>query len=349
MSELFIDGRMYLGQMHGIARYTYSLVEAVARLRPDWRLHVWERERAFSELSRLLPNVRPVPAASPPLSFREQWDWPRSVRAVRPELVHATSIAVSPALSQPLVVTVADLIPWHLPRRAWHRIYRIYFEGVLKPALRRARAVVVHSQDTARDVAESLGVDQGKIHVCPHGVDPQFTPGGTPGDYFLCVANPKPHKNVALLLDAFGRYQGPEMLRLVCPRAPWLDERLARFRGRVTRLFPVPEAALPALYQGARALLFPSYFEGFGLPALESMACGTPVVAARATSLPEVVGDTGWLFEPHDSRELLACLEACADPQRRAEKSAAALARARTFTWEASARAHVRLYEQALT
>lgn len=349
MPRVLLDGRMYLGRMHGIARYTYSLIEAVARLRPEWRLLVWEREAAFAPLARELPNVEPLPAGSPPLSLREQWEWPRCVRACQPDLVHATSIAVSAQVRAPQVVTVADLIPWHLPRQAWHRVYRVYFEGVLKPVLRRAGAVVVHSLATARDVAETLGIDEEKIHVCYHGVDPQFHPGGPVGDYFLCVANPKPHKNVALLLDAFGRYSGPERLVLVCPGSPWLEERLARLGGRVQRLFPVPEEDLPALYRGAQALLFPSYFEGFGLPALESMACGTPVVAARATSLPEVVGEGGWLFDPHDSRELLACLaEVAAHPERRAEKAAAALARARTFTWEASARAHVRIYESLL-
>jgi len=344
---VLLDGRMYLGRMHGIARYAYSLVEAVARLRPEWRVLVWERQGAFASLAAERANIRPVPASSPPLSLREQWEWPRCVRTHGPDLVHATSIAVSSRVDAPQVITVPDLIPWHLPRRAWHRLYRLYFEGILKPALRRARAVIAYSQASAQDVSETLGVPGNKLHVCPLGVDAHYSPGGPPGDYFLCVANPKPHKNVALLLDAWARYRGPYRLVLVCPEAAWLDERLARCGPRVERRFPVAEAELPALYRSAQALLFPSYFEGFGLPALEAMACGTPVMAAHATSLPEVVGDSGWLFDPRDSRELLACLEAFS-PARRAEKAAAALERARAFTWEACARAHLQVYESAL-
>ena len=338
---------MYLGQMHGIARYAYSLVEGVARLRPDWRLLVWERQGAFAELASRLTNVEPIGGACPPLSLREQWEWPRLVRRWRPDLVHATSIAVAPHLGVPSVVTVADLIPWHLPRRPWHRLYRLYFRHVLAPACREARRVVVHSQASAHDLTQTLGVPAPQIRIISHGVEERFQPGRPASPpYFLCVANPKPHKNVALLLDAWARYRGPEKLLLVCPSAPWLDERLTRLGSRVERRFPVPEPELPALYQGARALLFPSYFEGFGLPALEAMACGVPVVAADATSLPEVIGDTGWLFAPHDSRELLRCLEEASAGA--SQLAPAALARARQFTWEGSARQHVEAYEEAM-
>lgn len=356
--RVLLDGRMFRGRMHGLARYVYSTVRAMALQEPEWVFGVLEREGAWADLAGRLPNVEPVPVRADPFSLAEHLELPRRISEWHPALFHAPTLAVPLGVRGRLVVTVPDLTPYHFPRRG---LERLYFRGILAPSLRRARRVLVYSEHTARDLVAHLGVPRERITVSPLGVDPALggplAPGrlealreqlglGTP--YVLCLSNPKPHKNVGVLLEAWARLGPRAELVLVCARSGWLDRALEGL-GRVRRLDHVPEEALPALYQGARVLVLPSLYEGFGLPVAEAMAAGTPVLAARAASLPELVGEDGLLFDPRDPDDLARSLERLlSDEPLGLELSRRGRERARRWTWEETARVHLATYRSAV-
>lgn len=356
--RVLIDGRMFRGRMHGLARYVHATVEAMARQAPDWTFGVLEREGAWAGLAAALPNVEPVPVRSDPFRLGEHLEIGPLARAWNPGLFHAPTIAVPRGIRCRLVVTVPDLTPLHFPRRGAEKLY---FRFLLAPALRRASRVLVYSGHTADDVARNLGVPRERIDVTPLGVDPDLSRARSPEEigqlrerlglrpgYVLCLANPKPHKNVAVLLEAWRRARPEADLALVCAEAGWLREAAAGLEG-LRRLDHVPEGDLAALYQGASALVIPSLYEGFGLPAAEAMAAGTPVISARAASLPEVVGEEALLFDASSADELAAALRRIlADPRLREDLSARGRARARRWTWEETARLHLLAYRRSL-
>lgn len=355
---MLIDGRMFRGRMHGLARYVHATLQAMARREPEWIFGVLERDGAFAGLAAELPNIEPVPVDSDPFTLAEHRELPRRVAEWDPAVFHAPTLAVPFGLRARLVVTIPDLTPLHFPRRGFERLY---LRWVLGPVLRRARAVLVYSRHTADDAVGQLGIRPERITVTGLGVEPAMARPtsmlareslrsrlGLGDPYVLCVANPKPHKNVGVLLEAWRKARPQADLALVCARAPWLDEALLGL-DRVVRLDHVPEEDLPTLYQAARLLVIPSLYEGFGLPAAEAMAAGTPVVAARAASLPEVVGEDGWLFDPQDPADLAWALASLlGDEERREDLSRRGRERARRWTWERTAELHLQAYRAAV-
>jgi alpha-1,3-rhamnosyl/mannosyltransferase len=254
-----------------------------------------------------------------------------------------------------VVVTVNDAIPWDHPE--WlTRAHALQARLTLAPALRRAAAVLVPSAHTrARLLARVRGLPEERIAVTPYGVDPRFTPGPGPdrGPYLLAVGTLQPRKNLEAALAAFERLvaAGAEHRLVVAGARGWRDaELLARLErspatGRIDLLGRVDDDELLGLYRGAGCLLYPSLAEGFGFPPLEAMACGTPVVAARAGSVPEVVGSAAPLVDPADHAGLAAAAaELLADPAPWRERG---LARAGELTWARCAELTVDVYRRA--
>jgi glycosyltransferase involved in cell wall biosynthesis len=303
-----------------------------------------------------------------PYSLAELWRLAVDARRDRVELFHAPHYVCPPWLPCPAVVTIHDVIHLRFPGRRGRLVAPLYARVMLRLAVRRAARVIVVSDSTRRDLEERLGARPERIRVIPNGVAAHFRPAadgaetgaglaklGVASPYWLFVGNPLPHKNVEGLLDAFAGLPadaGPLVLAGVRPAGQAaLDRAIAArgLRGRVTLLAPVPEPALTLLYQGATALVIPSLWEGFGLPALEAMACGTPVVAANRGGLPEVVGDAGVLVEPTNVDALRTALyNLHVDLRLRAALRAAGLARARAFSWRHAAEATVGVYREAL-
>jgi len=263
----------------------------------------------------------------------------------------------------PLVVTVNDDVAWAHPE--WMgRANVLQHRLVLQRALPRAAAVITPSAFTRDTVLSRLELDPDRVHVVPLGVDARFGPGSAFTDearggripYLLAVGTLQPRKNLEAALAAFERAvdAGLEHRLVVAGARGWRDTGLLeRVRGsrhaqRIRLAGFVADDELASLYRGADALLFPSRYEGFGLPALEAMASGTPVVAGRAGALPEVVGDAGVLADPDDHEALAtALLGLLADGDRRAELRAAGLRRAEGFTWAACAERTVAAYRAA--
>jgi glycosyltransferase involved in cell wall biosynthesis len=267
----------------------------------------------------------------------------------------------------PSVVTVYDLIAL-THARLCTLSNALYYRLLLPRSVSRASAVVAPSEAVKAEIIERLGAPAERIHVAPLGVGPEFGPSPDPDHaervlsrhgierpYLLCVGNIEPKKNLAATVEAFGlaRRKGALPHRLVLVggkswRGEDVERAIARLpEGWVSRAGYVPQEDLPVVYAGADALLFWSLVEGFGLPALEAMACGTPAVCSDRGALPEVVGDAAALV-PVGPPEALAeaVLDLLGDAARRAELTHRGLQRARQFTWRRHADAVLRVYEE---
>jgi len=242
------------------------------------------------------------------------------------------------------VTVVHDVIPLDFPEH--YPRQQLYFRRLVPAVLRRARVVVAVSEATRRRLIAAYGLPPARVRTVLNGFDaaqfspdgPAFPDGGLP--YVLFVGNLLPHKNLPRLVEAFAQITASTPVRLVVvgggrPRAVAALRALADRVGAAVELraFVAP-SEVPPLLRGARALVLPSLAEGFGLPAVEAMACGTPVIAGNVSSLPEVIGDAGLLVDPHDVAGLAdAVVRVLSDDRLRKELSARGLERAARFSW----------------
>jgi glycosyltransferase involved in cell wall biosynthesis len=236
----------------------------------------------------------------------------------------------------PTVLTVHDLAILRAPG-AFPRWHRLYGSAGLRRVLRSADAVVAVSEFTRDEVVELAGVPADRVRVVPNGVDPVFVPDGprVDGDYVLAVGTLEPRKNLARAVEA-AQVAGVE-LRVVGARG-WGGVDVDGWVGEV------PDTELAALYRGARCVLYPSLYEGFGLPVLEAMACGVPVVTSRGTAMEEVAGEAAVLVDPLDVSAIAEGIATSA--ARRDELVRVGLERARAFDWKQSADDVVELWRE---
>ena len=263
----------------------------------------------------------------------------------RADVVHYPLTVPVPRVSRPSVLTLLDVQHLDLPE-LFPRGERLFRRLAYDRAARRADQVIVISEWVRERTIERLELDPARVHAIHLGVDlARFSPepAVVREPFLLYPARPWPHKNHGRLFEAFEAVNAahPE-LRLVLTGEG--NDR-AGLPTRVEALGSVSRDELVSLYRSAAALVFPSLYEGFGLPPLEAMACGCPVAASSAGSLPEVCGDAAVLFDPHDPAAIACGVEEAL--ARAPELSAAGLAHAASFTWEATARAHDRVYELA--
>src|SRR5574337_225799 len=255
----------------------------------------------------------------------------------------------------PQVVVVHDVLPLHFPDEYPRQQH--YFRYFVPMILRKALAIVAVSENTKRDIVTCYGIGADRVRVIPDGYETSRYQTGIDAQrvrqkydlevYLLYVGNLLPHKNLGRLLNAFARITPKFPHRLVIAGrkdiryypALAAEARRLGLEERVVFLDYVSADELPALYAGAEAFVFPSLYEGFGLPILEAMACGTPVVASRAGSLPEVAGEAALLVDPHDIEELAGAMEAVlSDPAVREDLRRKGLKQVERFSWERTAK-----------
>jgi alpha-1,3-rhamnosyl/mannosyltransferase len=291
---------------------------------------------------------------------------PRRAARAGADLLHCPVGVASARSRMPLVVTVNDVMAIEHPD--WFtRANALQQRLVLPRALKAAARVIVPSGHTRERVLATCRVDPAEVDVVPYGVAPMFTSGaadaealarlGVEGRYVLAVGTLQPRKNLPAALAAFERATADDSRHSLVVAGPrgWRDDSVVamleqpRVRERIRVLGGVTDEQLVELYRGADCLLFPSLYEGFGFPVLEAMACGTPVVCADRTSLPEVAGDAAVLVDPDDTDAFAAAVrEVLASPARREDLAAAGLARAREFSWSRCADLTVAAYRRAL-
>jgi glycosyltransferase involved in cell wall biosynthesis len=235
---------------------------------------------------------------------------------------------------------IHDLVPLHFPDWVHRRTQRMH-GAKYRHVAQACDIVMVNSEFTGADVATTLGVDRARIHVAYPGVDPSFTPDGprAEGEYLLAVGTLEPRKNLANAIAAAERL-GLE-LRVVGARGWGGVEARGR---RVTWLGSPADDELPALYRGAAAFVYPSRFEGFGIPVVEAMASGTPCVVSSHASLDEAAGDAAVRADPDDPDGIASAIERARS--ERDELVRRGLEHARRFTWLANGRAHLEAWSK---
>ncbi|MEK6274693.1 MAG: glycosyltransferase family 1 protein [Actinomycetota bacterium] len=312
-----------------------------------------ERLAAITRHPELVPSgVEPVQLKARSQPLRMAVRLPLLLRRLHPALAHFLYV-IPPGYRGQAVVAVHDL-SFELMPELMSRTDRFFFRTFVPRSTRRADRVLTGSEWTKRDLVERYGIDEGRIVVTPYGVDPIFRPegpthGGSP--YALFVGAIQPRKDPLTALEALARTNGDLRLVLTGPEKRGGGELRAAIErlglgGRVELTGHVSLDELAALYRGAACFVYPSRYEGFGLPVLEAMASGTPVVATAAGAVPEVAGDAAVLVEPGDPAALAAGIErALADRDRLVAKG---LERARQFSWAETARLTLETYRELL-
>jgi glycosyltransferase involved in cell wall biosynthesis len=354
----------------GIGRYTFSLIRELAKIdRENEYVLLLSRER-LGRYKAPGPNFRAIEAEIPWFTVREQLLLPRLVARERLDLMHYPHLTVPLSSRTPFVVTVHDLNYLddaaiftggggsRLRRAALLAGYRVELAKA-----RRARRLIAVSEHTRDTVVRELGVDPERVAVTYGAADPAgavapdtsvLARHGLDAPFFLYVGAAYPYKNLSRLIDGFARISGDHKLVLAGDQEQFgaaLREHAAEAgtAGRTVFPGPVSDAELAALYGGALAYAFVSTSEGFGLPGLEAMSAGVPVVAASAGSLPEIYGEAARYCDPHDVDSIaLALAEVASDEHLRARLVAAGRQRAGRFSWRRTAEQTLGVYRETL-
>jgi glycosyltransferase involved in cell wall biosynthesis len=374
-----IDYTAAVWQGAGIGRYTRELVRSAVAMGGRFRYVLFYAAGGLppdspyrADLRRLcddFPQVRQVALPLSPRLLTIIWQRLRLPLAIEHftgalDVLHAPDFVLPPTRARTLL-TIHDLTFLTYPDCFYPSLQR-YLRRAVPRNLRRAHLVLADSQSTRRDLVRLLGVVPERVVVVYPGVSPRFQPLpaavceavrerlGLPPAFLLFVGTLEPRKNLVRLLEAFSHLvettsgEAAQLALVIAGRKGWLYEdifaTLARLRlqSRVVFLDFVDDADLPALYNLARLFIYPSLYEGFGLPVVEALACGTPVVTSHAASLPEVAGDAALMVDPLDSRAIAhGIMQAL---EHSAELRAAGPRFAQRFCWEQSGRALLACY-----
>jgi glycosyltransferase involved in cell wall biosynthesis len=350
----------------GIGTYIRNLLRQLARIDRETEYVLLSREADLGVAAQLGPNFRSVCEPSPNYSLREQVHVPWVLRRERPDVYHAPHYILPAAVRCRSVVTIHDCIhlmfPQYLPNRAAYA----YARASMWAAARRSHCILTVSEASKRDILHLFNVPPEKVVVVYNAIDEHFS--ATPSEehvarvreryqldhkFVLYVGNIKPHKNLVRLIEAFSQLRkdhddlklliiGDEISKLPALRRAVHRHKLHK---HVRFLGYLKDDTLTVLYRLASVFVFPSLYEGFGLPPLEAMASGTPVVTSNLSSLPEVTGEAAVLVDPYDVDSIEAGMRrVLEDPALAEEMRRRGLERAREFSWARSVEKTLKVY-----
>jgi glycosyltransferase involved in cell wall biosynthesis len=354
----------------GIGTYIRNLLRQLARLDDRTEFVVLCREADQTALAAVGPNFRAVVETAGNYSLAEQFRVPMALRREGVTLFHAPHYVLPPLVACRSVVTIHDCIHLMFPQYLPNRLALGYARASMALASRRAARVMTVSESSKRDILRFFDTNPEKIAVIPNAYDERFAVEPDEEDvvrvreryqlhdeFVLYAGNVKPHKNLERLIDAFQivRTRGLDRLKLVL-----IGDEISKYAALrravhqhqlhkyVRFLGYLPEETLAVMYRLAGVFVFPSLYEGFGLPPLEAMASGTPVVTSNVSSLPEVAGDAAVLVDPYESQAIAeGMFRVLTDERLRRDLRQRGLARARQFSWAESIRRVHDIYMQA--
>jgi glycosyltransferase involved in cell wall biosynthesis len=351
----------------GINWYIYNLLLNLALVDQKNQYTVFLGDRRFPPNPGLTLRTSWLSTTQPLVRIGwEQLVQPFVLWQEKIDLLHSLAF-VTPLLSPcPSVITIYDLSFLIFPQGFRHS-KRLYLTLLTRPSARKARRIITISESTKRDTVRLLGVSSKKVDVVYCGVDKAFHPlpegevasfrqkHGLPERIILFVGTIEPRKNVVRLIEAYSDLRDGQVKLVIGGDRGWLYEevfaRVEELELTGDVLFPgyIPPDELPLWYNAAELFVYPSLYEGFGLPPLEAMACGTPVITSTVSSLPEVVGEAGLTVDPMDSKGLAEAMnQVLGDGALRQSMRERGLARAGCFSWARAARETVGVYQRAL-
>ena len=357
----------------GIGSYIRNLLEAMGR-RPEaarYRFRVYARRADRDAMPPLPGNFEVVEEDSPGYSLGELTRFAFLLFRDRLDLFHATHYVLPPLRSH-AVVTIHDIIHLLYPQFLPNRAALVYARVMIRRALRRADRIITVSYNSKRDLVDYFGIVPSQVDVIYNGVSPEFRPDVSEGErdrvarkyglhrpYLLFLGGEKPHKNVQNVVRAFGearrmRTDLPHVLALAgpMPKNPArIDALISALDLSVAIARPgrIEDEDLPGLFAGADALLYPTLYEGFGLPVVEAMACGTPVLTSSTSALQEIAGGYAYLVDPLDVDAIArGILLLATDPKLRADFVELGRKRALDFSWDKAAERTLEVYAEAL-
>lgn len=362
--RVVLDARTVTPHYPGIGRYAFELARGLASyIDLTVLINPWQTTDETMGLGQL--NAHRVVIPYGPRSLAQQWDVPPRLGVLQADIYHSPYYFMPYWPGQPTVLTVYDLIPLYsgefsaLRQAALLAMHRLAFQATQR--------IIAISQWVKDDYVQRFKLRPEQIVAIPLAVDAHFAPPAAealntfrqqmklPREYLLTVGGNKPHKNLPRLIQAYGRLPNTTPPLVLAgqhnaERFPEARQAAQALGARVIFLGHVPEAHLPLLYAGALAYVNASLMEGYGLPVLEAMACGTPVACAEAPGLTEAAGQAALVFNPHDSDSIAEALnKILGDATLRANLRVRGLARAQTQTWHTVAESTLAVYADAIT
>ncbi len=377
--RVVIDGRYLAAHRSGLARYTKELVKHIIALKLgiDLKLIVRNDEPFDADLKKTIDGakgekIEVIGTNAAHYSPKEQTELYKLINLLKPDLVHFTSFNHPVRYSKPFVITIHDLTLHEYPNRA-SRLKQWVYRFIMRHAAAHSRLILTVSQHVKRDIIKNYAVAPSKVVVTYNGIDLEhFRPISNSKrlkdvtkkynitkPFILYVGQWMEHKNLFRLVEAYlkvnadPKYTGRFQLVLAGQARNYAEyrDKISRVKAAHDIILPgfIADDDLPALYNAAQLFAFPSLAEGFGIPPLEAMACGTPVVASRSSSLPEVLGTAALYFDPLDTDSIARTItRGLSDASLRERLSKIGRQQAAQYSWHATARKTVDSYGKAL-
>jgi len=356
--RICLDARMIGGEFSGIPRHAQNLVRLLAEMDQKNEYVALMNSDVMDELAKEYPNLTIHKVNIPLYSVQEQYQLPIKLRNLHVDLYH--SFTYTAPVYQPCktIMTIYDLIPVVFPHY-FRLVHKIYFRWIVKPAAQNCSRVITTSNFSKWDLCVRLRIPPEKVAVILEGMEPEFfarkrQPGerrAYPKKYLLNVSNSKLHKNTVSVIRAFNliAHKIEHDLVIVGAQNPEVKRLVSRLRlwNRVCIREGVSDDELIKLYRDADVFVFPSLYEGFGLPPLEAMASSTPAISSYTGSLAEILGDAAILVCPLDAQGMAdAIMNLLNDPALREDLIAKGLERVKIFDWKKTAANTLKLYEE---
>lgn len=363
--KIAIDARVISDKMHGIARYAYQLINALAKIDSENEYIILFNEEKILNAVTQNNNFRFLKCDIKVYSLKEQFLIPFILKREGIDIYHSPTFSAPIFAPCKVVMTIHDMI--HLIYAKQYSAFKnMYYKLIVKTAVTRANRLITVSENSKKDISQFLNVSEDKIFSIHNGVDKKFSLENQnkskeaikkkypiSNNYILYVGNEKPHKNASNVIRAFDLFIKKNSLIYSLVMLGVSGKYIEKITGQSLPKYFVSinevnnDADLISLYRESSLLLCPSYYEGFGLPLLEGMACGTPIITSNNSSIPEVVGDTAIMVDPNNINQISDEIKrVLSDKNLKETLIEKGKNRAKIFTWQKTAQKTLEVYEE---